>query len=487
MVGTPESRAVPRNRILLRSASMTVVACCVCIAAAGGRLLPKASDPEAGADVLVHAVSKGSLTVTVIEQGTVESEENTEIKCGVRGDNTVVEVVDSGTWVEPGDVLVRLDTLFIDEQIAERRKYALWTESGRAHTLAHFERSKLAVEEYRQGRYEVELMTLQKDLSIAEANLVVAESMLEHAMKMRENDYISDLDVRDHAFSVKQAKMAVELKKTEIDVLKNYTKDETLATLRGNMRAAEARFNAEDERLFADRHRLQRALDEKELCVILAEKAGIVIHPSAARWKDAPEIEEGATVYKDQILLLMPDLSKMQVKIGVHESIVDRVKVGLHAKVSVPDRTLEGDVSSVATVTSPAGWWTGNQVKYDTTIRLPGVEGLRPGMSAEVELLVAHYDDVLTVPVAAVLQTGPSAFCWVAENGKVSKREVSLGDTDDISIIVTAGLQAGDQVVLNPMATVDEARQLSASLNAEVAANDESDGKLPLPNEDTDE
>ena len=55
--------------------------------------------------------------MTVTEQGLLESAENTEIKCKVRGWNTVIWVIESGTVVEPGDELVRLDTLFIEEQI----------------------------------------------------------------------------------------------------------------------------------------------------------------------------------------------------------------------------------------------------------------------------------------------------------------------------------------------------------------------------------
>ncbi len=175
-----------------------------------------------------------------------------------------------------------------------------------------------------------------------------------------------------------------------------------------------------------------------------------MIYPSAAQWKNTPEIEEGATVHKDQVLLLMPDLSKMQVKVGIHESIVDRIKPGLAAKVTLPDKTLDGKVSSVASVTRPAGWWTGNVVKYDTIIELPSVEGLKPGMSAEVEVIMDRHEDVLMIPVAAVVETVEGDFCWVKTAEEVRRRPLQLGDTDDVFIVVEAGLEEGDEVVLNP-------------------------------------
>ncbi|MCH8046624.1 MAG: hypothetical protein IID44_23220 [Planctomycetes bacterium] len=62
--------------------------------------------------------------------------------------------------------------------------------------------------------------------------------------------------------------------------------------------------------------------------------------------------------------------------------------------ITLPDKTLQGSVAAVASVTQPAGWWTGNVVRYDTIIQLPSLPGLRPGMSAEVEVLIARlYSD----------------------------------------------------------------------------------------------
>ena len=185
-----------------------------------------------------------------------------------------------------------------------------------------------------------------------------------------------------------------------------------------------------------------------------------MIYPTGEEWKDAPEIEEGATVHKDQTLLLMPDLTQMQVKVGIHESIVDRIHPGMKATVTLPDRELEGEVVSVAEVTRPAGWWTGNVVKYDTIIKLPSVDGLKPGMTAGVEILMASHRDVLTVPAAAVVETAEGDFCWVKTGDKIQKRKLRLGDTDDVFVMVLNGLKTGDQVVMDPMNSVEEAQNV---------------------------
>lgn len=157
------------------------------------------------------------------------------------------------------------------------------------------------------------------------------------------------------------------------------------------------------------------------------------------------------------MLLLMPDLSQMQVKLGIHESVIDRVRPGLKAIVTLPDRTLEANVSEVASVTRPAGWWTGNVVKYDTVIELPSDDGLKPGMSAEVEVILAVHPDVLLIPVAAVVETEQGAFCWVQGEPEPQKRLIELGDSNDVFIEVLAGLNGGEEVILNPTALLREA------------------------------
>ena len=115
----------------------------------------------------------------------------------------------------------------------------------------------------------------------------------------------------------------------------------------------------------------------------------MVIFPSAAEWKETPDIEEGARVREQQTLLMIPDVSKMQVKVGVHESKVGRLRVGMPAQVQLQDMTLVGEIDSIAEVTRPAGWWTGNMVKYDTIIKLAQTPGLKPGMSAVVDIVLA--------------------------------------------------------------------------------------------------
>ena len=400
---------------------------------------------------MTHCVSRGNLVVTVNEQGILESAENIEIKSKVRGYNAVLWIIDSGTFVQKGDELVRLDALFIQEQVDERTKYSNWSQSAADHTAAAVARSKIAVTEYEQGRYPAELMSLKKDIAIAEAAVQNAKDRVRHTTTMANSGYLSELEVEEKQFAVEQAKLNLQLKQTQLEVLKNFTFKEQIQTLQGELTAVKANHKANVERAMADASRRDRAVEELQYCTINAERSGLVIHPNAAKWESAP-IAEGTNVHKDQVLLLMPDLTKMQVKIGVHESSVKRVTPGQQATVTMAEGTLDGVVSEVASITKPAGWWTGNQVRYDTLVSLPPVDGLRPGMSAEVEIMVAKYEDVLLIPVAAIVSRDKDSFCWVQTANGPRRKRIELGDSNDVYTIVADGLAEGEHVLLNPAA-----------------------------------
>ena len=424
---------------------------------------PMPSGDDALDSVPTHTVTRGELIVSVTEQGTLESSNNTEIKCRVRGSNTITFVIDSGTDVQAGDMLIKLETLAIEEEISERTKFYHLAESQVARSAADVERAKLAISEYEEGRFLSELSSLQKDLAVAESRLLNAMNRLKHSRMMSRSEYASELDVEEKEFAAEQAEMNVQLIQTGIEVLENYTKRQEMVRLKGELNAAEATHQANIETALADKNRLDRAQEELGLCTIVADRPGLVIYPDNEQWENAPKIEEGGTVNKDQTLLLMPDLTQMQVKVGIHESMIDRLTSGMEANITLNRESLAGKVTDVAAVAKPAGWWTGNVVKYDTIISLPSRDGLRPGMSAEVEILLARHTDVVTIPANACLETREGFACWVKTESGVERRALQLGDSSEMFIVVRDGVQEGEHVVLDPLANVPDAQTEAAA------------------------
>jgi len=423
-----------------------------------GYFTPTVEDPFAHA--LTHKVVRSDMVINVSELGSLESSNNTKIVCRVRGQNTITSVVESGTYVKKGDTVLTLDTLYIDEQISERSKYAHWSKAGAQHWQSVMTRAKLSIPEYLEGRYVARQMEMEKDLAIAESRLRTSQNILAHTMMLQERGYVSALDVEQREFNVTTSELSVENTKTRIEVYEKTSKAREVARLEGDLKIAKAQFGANDERADADASRRDRAVAEREYCTILAPKDGLVIHPRAAAWKGAPDITEGGTVYKEQVLLLMPDLDKMQVKVGVHEAVVSEIKAGLPTRITLPNREpIVAVVSHVADIARPASLGSGDVIKYDVIVELPPIPDLKPGMSAEIEIIMAEHKNVLVIPVAAVLELEDGFHCWVKVGANVVKRAIKLGDSNDIFIVIKDGLNEGDAVVLNPLAYIDEAQK----------------------------
>lgn len=440
------------SRLLFLIGLIVIAACAVAVA-----FLPQSTSDDD--PMLTHKITTNDLIVSVTEQGTLESSNNTEIKCQVRGFSTVTYVVPTGTVVKEGQELVRLDTKIIEEQHSLTKTNTFIAQATLAESKANVEKARISIDAYDKGRFRSQLQTLEKDLAAHKRNLRTARKMRDRSETLFRQGYVTQLEVESNAFTVTQAELELKVKETEIHALKEFTRKMEMETLKGNLTASESKLTADEAGLAMEVKRRDRAEQELEDCVIRAKKNGLVIYPSAASWKSTPDITEGASVRKDQVLLLMPDLTKMQVKVGIHESVVERVRPGLRAIVTLPDRTLEAKVTKVASVTRPAGWWTGNVVKYDTVIELPENEGLKPGMSAEVEVILAVHKDVLNIPVAAVVETEEGDFCWVRTPDGPIRRVLQLGDSNDVFVEVQAGLNEGEDVVLNPTSLIEAAEE----------------------------
>lgn len=416
-------------------------------------------------DVLTHTVTRGRLDVSVSEDGTLESSSNIEIKCKVKGGSTVLWVIETGTMVEEGDVLVELDTSQIEDNITQQQIQYETALANRIISNSDVAVAEKSIIEYLEGTFQEEKSTIEKEIFDAEEAVRAAKLKFESAQRLAAKGMVKTLQLEGEKFAVESAEKELELKTRRLDALQKYTKPKMLQELNSTLDAAKARLAADESALQLEKQRLEREKEQLVNCTIRSTGAGLVIFPSAAEWKETPDIEEGATVREQQTLLMIPDLDQMQVKVGIHESKVDRLTIGMKARVELQGSTLIGEVAEISEVTRPAGWWTGNLVKYDTIIKLENRPGLKPGMSAIVDVILASYADVITIPVACIIESPEGFLCWVKDDNGVSKRAIRVGDTNDEFTVIEDGLTEGEEVVLNPLAYVDEAQLQAMSTN----------------------
>ena len=93
----------------------------------------------------------------------------------------------------------------------------------------------------------------------------------------------------------------------------------------------------------------------------------------------------------------------------------------------------------------------------------PGTR-LKPGMFAQIELLVATETPVLTVPISAVIDSGKRQIVLVQSGeGRFAPREVRLGTRGDSHVEVREGVQEGERVVVTANFLIDAESNLRAA------------------------
>jgi len=419
--------------------------------------------------MITHCVERSDLLVTVTEDGTVESAENVQIKCEISGGTTILWLIEDGVQVEKGQVLAKLDSSKLDEDISQQKiavekARALFVQAEKDLNVA-----KIAIQEYLEGTYKQELQSLESNITIAKEDLSSAENTLQYTQRMFRKGYATVLQRDAKEFAVQRAKLDLDLALTAKTVLTEFTRAKQLEDLNGKHDTAEAKMKSEKASFELEQTRLKRLEAEREKCVIRATKAGMVVYANqlsrrGPRISRDVQIEEGAAVREQQDIFRLPDLSRMQVTTAVHETKVEHLRPRMRAVVRVLDRELPGDVVSVANQPEPTSFFSANVKEYATVVKIDGEhDELRPGMTAEVEILLAHRKNVLTLPVAALVEQRGKYFCWVKADGKVERRPLKLGPTNNKFVEIEDGVAQGEMVVLNPRAVIEEAREKGVS------------------------
>ena len=158
----------------------------------------------------------------------------------------------------------------------------------------------------------------------------------------------------------------------------------------------------------------------------------------------------GATVEKSNSLYAILDTDVVLVEGEAYEDTLallhDKWKVDSEVRIRVPaypGKVFTGKISQISAVVNPekrtVHFWT----EVDNSSHQ-----LKPGMFAEQTLVLEKFDDVLSVPLSAILQDGTTQFVFVESGDTYVKHEVEVGAKDDRYIEIKDGLLAGELVVI---------------------------------------
>ncbi|MFJ1329118.1 efflux RND transporter periplasmic adaptor subunit [Capnocytophaga canimorsus] len=363
-----------------------------------------------GKEVEVKQITRNSLTQKVSATGKIQPELEIKISSEVSGEIIELPVVE-GQMVKKGDLLVRINPDIYQSVL---------------------------------NRSVASLENIKSSLRQAEANFKENEASFERNQKLFEKGVISRAEW-DKAVS------AYDIAKANKESAK-YSVQSAMASV-------------------------SEAQDNLKRTTIYAPASGTISKLNV----ELGERVVGTVQMTGTEIMRVANLSSMEVEVDVNESDIVKVNINDRATIEVdayPKKNFEGRVTNIANTanaTASVEQVTNFKVKIHIdeasyqallTGKKQGYSPFRPGMTATVDILTTERNDVVTVPVSAIVMKSIKEISkdslikekddkrqeavFVVKDGKALLKAVSTGIQDNTDIEILSGVEAGEQIIVGP-------------------------------------
>ncbi|MCI8872087.1 MAG: efflux RND transporter periplasmic adaptor subunit [Lachnospiraceae bacterium] len=167
------------------------------------------------------------------------------------------------------------------------------------------------------------------------------------------------------------------------------------------------------------------------------------------------QVVEGAVVSQGMELFTLQSIDDVNVEVTLSKNVYDKVKEGQKAEITFAGNTYEGTVSRISRIAENGAAGT-NQAAVaaagiQATVHVDHPDdNIFLGVDAKVKILAAEAKDVVILPTEAVNIGKDGTFCWVSQDGILTKRMITTGVTSDECAEITKGIEEGEQVIADP-------------------------------------
>lgn len=299
----------------------------------------------------------------------------------------------------------------------------------------------------------------------------IAEIFVDYNSKVAKDQLLAQIDPALFEATVAQRAAALNIAKAEVEVVKNdivyykkhlkrikklnssqYSADKELESAQRDYNNAIVQLGLKEAQVSQAQAALNSAETELRYTKIISPVDGIVV---------SKEVEVGQTVAASfqtpTLFNVAEDLTKMQIEASVVEADIAKVEEGQTAEFSVdsfPDETFYGIVTQVRN--NPVT--TSNVVTYEVIIEIDNKNlKLKPGMTANVDIVTAQKQDVWLAPNQAlrfyvtdengITKRYKDKGVWILDNGKPKRIKIATGVADDDKTEIMSS-ELNDKMVL---------------------------------------
>ncbi len=303
-------------------------------------------------------VDRGDIVLQVAATGTLAAV--TTVQVGTQVSGTIAELyVDFNSEVKKNQLLAKLDPELFDAQVQQAEANVRTAEASLNDDKASIASAKANLE-----KAKVDLLNNQRKLRMQ-------KELWNQALIARD-----DLDTAQAVLDASQA--GLEAQQAQID-------------------SADARYKADEQRLSQTRAALDQSKVNLEHTVITSPISGTIISRNIDRGQTV-----AASFSSPTLFTIGEDLTKMQVSTNIDEADVGKIKTGMDATFTVdayPNEVFPGRISQIRLAATTVQ----NVVTYNAMIDVSNPQlKLKPGMTANVKILIDKAENVLKIPNSAL-------------------------------------------------------------------------------------
>lgn len=362
-----------------------------------------------------------------------------------------------GDSIRAGQVVAVVEHSQLDAQVLQAQQAALAAQAVEQSAQAAVGATHAQVSTARAAvrRAEAELVSARAALDRANAAFAVAQASFTRVSTLYSDGLIAAQAVDDAKGQLQSARANSDAAEAQIRVAQAEIDqaNEQIQVAQAQEASAAAQVRTQQAQAASLQAALHNARLAQASATIRAPWAGIVISRT---------LDPGAFVSPGGTtpIMTIADLDRVAVLVNVSEASMGAIRPGMTAEVVVdafPGRIFHGVIGRIAGGVDP------DTRTVPVEIDLPNPDhALRPGMYARASLIgtprPAH-----VVPLSAVVTVSGHQFVWVVAEGKVSRRQVTIGATTATVVEITGGLSPDETIVVRGTEMVREGGSVRAT------------------------
>ncbi len=275
----------------------------------------------------------------------------------------------------------------------------------------------------------------------------ISKLYVEEGDRVKIGGLIAELDTSEVGANLNRVK--ADLKKAEVDLINARTDYERKRALFGEELITQQRFDDAQKRLAIAEAEFERAKAALDIVKLQYEYSFIRTPEDGVVSKRAVDI--GDTARPGPVLASIVDPDNLYIKAPIDEADVSSVILGQQVKITMDAYLGEVFFGRVIKI-SPIVIGVKQEARtFEVRVSIPDAGiFLKPGMSADIEIVTGKAKDTLVVPSQAIIEKAKESFVYVSQNGRAKLRKVKIGIFNWNFTEIKEGLKEGEKVIITP-------------------------------------